>query len=209
MASLKDEADYAEALKLKNTGNEAFKAGDYKEALKYYSRIFIHIGMNPHMDMAAMMGGGGKPPPQAQQPKKEIDPHTAKVNALRLTAFNNMATVYLKTKQWPKCREKCDKVIERDAKNTKALFRRGTALRHLNCFELARADFASATKILEVSKDAKDIKAMTAIKREMKILAKEEKKAENAFYKQMKKQMKRGQKKQKKKNKKTEKKADS
>merc|ERR1712228_869811 len=113
---------------------------------------------------------------------------------------------YLKTKQWTKCREKCDKVIERDAKNTKALFRRGTALRHLNCFELARADFASATKILEVSKD---VKAMTAIKREMKILAKEEKKAENAFYKQMKKQMKRGQKKQKKKNKKTEKKADS
>ena len=195
MSSLRDQSDYDEALKLKNAGNEAFKAGDYKNALKNYSRIFIHIGMNPHMDMSAMLGGG-KSPPQQQQAKKPVDPQTARVNELRLTAFNNMAMVYLKQKKWQQAREKCDKVIEKDAKNKKALFRRGIALRHLNSFELARADFVAAQKI-----DKKN----AAIERELKILAKEEKKAENAFYKQMKRQMMRGQKKKKK----TEKQADS
>merc|ERR1719410_1862711 len=141
--------------------------------------------------MAAMMGGGGKSP-MPQQNKKPVDPITAKSNALRLTAFNNMSMVYLKMSKWQEAREKCDLVLKRDAKNTKALFRRGIALRHLNSFELARADFVAAQKILDPTKDP-------AIEREMKLLAKDEKKAENAFYKQMKKQMKRGQKKAKKK----------
>merc|ERR1712130_268884 len=156
--------------------------------------------------MASILGGGmggGKAPPQAQQAKKPVDPHTAKVNALRLTAFNNMAQVYIKMKEWQKAREKCDKVIERDPKNKKALFRRGMSLRHLGSLELARADFSKVTKILETSKDAKDLKTMTIVKREMVILAKEEKMSKNALYKQMQKNMmKKKQQKKKKKNKK-------
>ena len=39
--------DYDLALALKNEGNKYLKENDYAKALKSYSKIIIHIGMNP------------------------------------------------------------------------------------------------------------------------------------------------------------------
>merc|ERR1719410_210391 len=133
----------------------------------------------------------GGPSPQQQQNKKPVDPQTAKTNALRITAFNNMAMVYIKTEKWQKAREKCDNVLGKDKDNTKALIRRAICLRHLGSLELARADLEAAQKIFAPNKDR-------AVERELKLLKKEEKQAENALYKEMQRRMQGKQKKKKK-----------
>ena len=108
MSSQNPQSDYDQALALKDAGNACFKGGDLKGALKNYSRIFMHIGMNPCMNMSQMMGSGGAPPsPASNQPK---DPLQQKTDALRLTAFNNMAAVYAKMGKWEDVKEKCARV---------------------------------------------------------------------------------------------------
>jgi len=185
MSSKDPEADYKQASELKIAGNEAFKAGDLKGALKNYSRIFMHIGMNPCMNMSQMMGGGGAPPDPSQTAPK--DPIQQKTDALRLDAFNNMAAVYAKMSKWDDCKEKCSRVLKVDDKNRKALFRRGMAHRKLNLYELARADLDKAKEVLGDKKDA-------AIERELKLLEKDEKNADKVFYAKMKNQFKKAQK---------------
>merc|ERR1719229_1039550 len=138
-----------------------------------------------------MMGSGGAPPSSAT-PQKAKDPLVAKTDLLRLTAFNNMAAVYSKMGRWDDAKEKCSRVLKHDEKNTKALFRRGMAHRKLNLYELARADLIKAKNILNNKSDA-------AIERELKLLEKDEKSADKAFYAKMKKQMKLQQQKKKKK----------
>jgi len=191
MSSKNPQSDYDQALALKDAGNAAFKTGDFKGALKNYSRIFMHIGMNPCMNMSQMMGQGGSPPNPAT-PSSTKDPLQQKTDELRLTAFNNMAAVYAKMQKWDDCKDKCTRVLKHDDKNTKALFRRGMAHRKLNLYELARADLEKAKKILDNKTDA-------AIQRELKLLEKDEKNADKAFYASMKKQMQKAKKKKKKK----------
>ena len=108
MSSKDPQSDYNAALALKDAGNTAFKSGDFKGALKNYSRIFMHIGMNPCMNMQQMMGqGSGKPNPASSATK---DPLQQKTDALRLTAFNNMAAVYARMGKWDDVKEKCTRV---------------------------------------------------------------------------------------------------
>jgi len=204
MSSKNPQSDYDQGLALKDAGNAAFKEGDFKAALKNYSRIFMHIGMNPCMNMSQMMQ------PQQQQSKNPNlpkasakDPLQQKTDELRLTAFNNMAAVYAKLNKWDDCKDKCTRVLKHDESNTKALFRRGMAHRKLNLYELSRADLIKAKNILNNKSDA-------AIERELKLLDKDEKSADKAFYAKMKKQMKKAQakKKQKKEQKKKQKEND-
>merc|ERR1719445_2320745 len=119
-----------------------------------------------------MMGSGGAPPDPATKSK---DPLQVQTDQLRLTAFNNMAAVYSKMGKWDEAKEKCTRVLKHDEKNTKALFRRGMAYRKLNLYELARADLIKAKNILNNKSDA-------AIERELKLLDKDEKSADKAFY---------------------------
>ena len=107
MSSKNPQSDYDAALALKDAGNKCFKSQDYKGALKNYSRIFMHIGMNPCMNMQQVMGQSGKPNPAASSTK---DPLQQKTDELRLTAFNNMAAVYAKLGKWDDAKEKCTRV---------------------------------------------------------------------------------------------------
>merc|ERR1719245_2369446 len=135
--------------------------------------------MNPCMNMQQMMGSGGAPP-SAAAPQKAKDPLQVQTDQLRLTAFNNMAAVYSKMGKWDEAKDKCTRVLKHDEKNTKALFRRGMAHRKLNLYELSRADLMKAKNILNNKSDA-------AIERELKLLEKDEKSADKAFYAKMKK----------------------
>merc|ERR1712173_188232 len=139
-------------------------------------------GMNPCMNMSQMMGQGGAPP-NPSTPQSTWDPLQQKTDELRLTAFNNMAAVYSKMGKWEDCKEKCTRVLKHDDKNTKALFRRGMAFRKLNLYELARVDLMKAKEVLGGKEDK-------AIARELKLLDKDEKSADKAFYAKMRKQMK-------------------
>lgn len=187
--SLEAEKDYAEAFQLKEKGNEAFAKGDNQEALKCYSKIFIHIGMNPCMNFAAITGQ----PEGESRPKNPVE---KKTDELRLAAFNNMGAVYAKINNWEACKEKCCQVLKHDGKNVKALFRRAKAYRHLNLFDLALADLK---KMQELTGEKNP-----TVEEELKLLKKDEKKVERAFEQQMHKGMMRNAQLQKQKQKKKE-----
>jgi len=174
MTSANPQKDYEDALKLKEEGNEAFKNGDNKNALKCYSRIFMHLGMNPCMNMASMT--------KQDTTAKPKDPLEVKCDELRLSAFNNMAAVYAKMKNWEDCKEKCTQVLKHDPDNVKALFRRGKAYRLMGLYDLARADLTKAYTLM----GGKD----KAIEAEFKLLDKEYKNADQAFLQKMHKAMK-------------------
>lgn len=51
------QTDYENALKLKETGNNFFRQKNYKEALKNYTKTFIHIGINPELGISELFSG--------------------------------------------------------------------------------------------------------------------------------------------------------
>eukprot|EP01084_Bolivina_argentea_P190693 327613_1 len=89
--------DHEEALALKNKGNAAFKEKDYALALKSYSQILLHIGMNPSTDVSSMFGQNTH-----KESSEEVNKIQHTINELRLSAFNNMAMVHLKQNNYSK-----------------------------------------------------------------------------------------------------------
>ncbi|ETO26065.1 hypothetical protein RFI_11072 [Reticulomyxa filosa] len=119
--------------------------------------------------------------------KKEL-----KCDELRMAAFNNMAAVYANEQNWEECKNQCTQVIvlKNDEKNTKALFRRAKAYRHLGLHELACCDLVKAQELTGTSDPT--------IEAEMKLLKKDIKNADNAFLQSMRQGMKKAQSKKKK-----------
>jgi len=84
---------------LKNEGNAHVKAERYSEALPKYSKALENLQAHNGAD----------------------------VSALKLSLLNNSALCHLKTKQFGKALESCEEALKGDARNFKALFRRGQA----------------------------------------------------------------------------------
>lgn len=68
-------------------------------------------------------------------------------DALLLSTNLNLALCFLKVKEPAEAKESCNKVLELDAKNEKALFRRGMAYMDLASPEIAIKDFQEVLKI--------------------------------------------------------------
>merc|ERR1719461_2658698 len=113
--------------------------------------------------------------------KSDVEELKSKNDELRKTCFNNLAAVFAKEGKWQLSLEKAQKVLEQDDKNVKALFRMGSAYRHLREFEKAE----------EFLTKANDIKSSAAIRNEIARLktdlANERKKADKKMKKAFKK----------------------
>ncbi|XP_041836329.1 peptidyl-prolyl cis-trans isomerase FKBP5 [Melanotaenia boesemani] len=123
------EMDLSEKLDLvgavKNKGNNYFKAGRYHQAVIQYQRIISWLEME--------CGNG------IEQQKK--------INDYVLTAHLNLALCFLRLEEFSQVIENCNKVIELDDSNEKALYRRGEARLLRNEFTLATADFQKVLQI--------------------------------------------------------------
>merc|ERR1719150_535070 len=89
--------------------------------------------MKATFNIAALAGGAIS---KDREPN-ETDELRSKNDELRRTCFNNLSAVYAKEGDWQRSLEKAQKVIEQDEKNAKALFRIGSAYRHLRNFNAA------------------------------------------------------------------------
>ncbi|CAG5980477.1 peptidyl-prolyl cis-trans isomerase FKBP5 [Menidia menidia] len=123
------EMDLSEKLDLavgvKNKGNQYFKAGLYRQAVIQYQRIISWLEME--------CGYG------LEQLKK--------INDFVLRAHLNLALCFLRLKEFSQVVENCNKVIELDDGNEKALYRRGEARLLRNEFSLAMADFQRVLQV--------------------------------------------------------------
>lgn len=126
----------------KAKGTEHFKAGRLETALKYYNRIVELLKSEQSLE-----GEEG-----------------SKRDALMLAGHLNLSIVYLKKNEDLLCVEQCDKALELDAKNVKALFRRGQANVLLNEFEKAIGDFNKAIELDPANKAAQQQLAMAKAK---------------------------------------------
>uniref|UniRef100_A0A671LPW0 peptidylprolyl isomerase n=1 Tax=Sinocyclocheilus anshuiensis TaxID=1608454 RepID=A0A671LPW0_9TELE len=118
---------------VKEKGTQYFKEGKYKQAVMQYKRIVSWLEHESNL-----------------QPEDE-----EKAKALRLAAHLNLAMCSLKLQEPNPALENCDKALELDANNEKALFRRGEALVVMKEFDRARADFQRVTQLYPANKAAK------------------------------------------------------
>ncbi|KAK4748235.1 hypothetical protein SAY87_014821 [Trapa incisa] len=123
-----------EAGNIRNTGNRLFKEGKYELAKAKYEKVlreFNHVN------------------PQDDEEGKEFSDTR---NLLNL----NMAACYLKMGETRMSIESCNKVLDANPANVKALYRRGMAFMSAGDFEEARTDFKAMIKFDKSSEpDAK------------------------------------------------------
>ncbi|KAJ8245622.1 hypothetical protein GJAV_G00272720 [Gymnothorax javanicus] len=118
---------------VKEKGTQYFKDGKFKQASVQYKRIVSWLEHESGL--------------QGEDEQKS--------RALRLAAHLNLAMCFLKLHEQTQALENCDKALELDESNEKALFRRGEALFAMKEFERARADFQRVVQLYPGNKAAK------------------------------------------------------
>ncbi|XP_043980574.1 peptidyl-prolyl cis-trans isomerase FKBP4 [Gambusia affinis] len=118
---------------VKEKGTQCFKDGKYKQASVQYKKIVAWLEHESGLS----------------------DEDEKKAKTLRLAAHLNLAMCFLKMHEPNKAFENCDKALEIDSTNEKALFRRGEALFNMNEFEKARDDFQRVVQLYPSNKAAK------------------------------------------------------
>lgn len=118
---------------VKEKGTQYFKEGKYRQASVQYKRIVSWL------ESESSLTG-----------EDEV-----KAKALRLAAHLNLAMCFLKVNEANLALENCDKALELDTNNEKALFRRAEALLAMKEFESARGDFQKVIQLYPGNKAAK------------------------------------------------------
>jgi tetratricopeptide (TPR) repeat protein len=126
----------ATAKQKKDTGDQAFKLGNVKDALKAYHEALMYllgldknalqsIGIESKPASADEAAAGGK-----AKERTEIDDILEKIYA-------NMSACHLKNQNYKRAVETADKALAKNEKNYKAMFRKGKALGEQGFFEKA------------------------------------------------------------------------
>jgi tetratricopeptide (TPR) repeat protein len=105
-----DESPLSLALALKTTGNQKFKAADYKGAVEEYSDA-LNLLANQDQKLHSNKDAETK-----EEEKK-----------CRLAILSNRAVCYNNLRNFTKAKEDCDTILKDDEEHIKALFRRGEA----------------------------------------------------------------------------------
>ncbi|EED81198.1 predicted protein [Postia placenta Mad-698-R] len=164
----------ATAKEKKDAGDQAFKAGEVKNAPHTHKALMYLNGIdkNALSPMTAITSGSIVDGAANEQKKKtEADEILEKV-------YSNMAACHLKQSNWKRAIETADKAIAQNADCYKALFRKAKALGELGFFE-------KAEKILEdlLKKDEADAPTLNAELARLRAVDKEREKAHNQKFK--------------------------
>ncbi|CAG9320994.1 unnamed protein product [Blepharisma stoltei] len=123
----------AEAFKIE--GNELFKQGNYKDALKKYAKVFLYT--------EGLISKSGA---LSQYAKVCLtDQQEAQVNEIRFSTYSNMTAVHLKEGNYERTILKANKALEIN-ESSKVLYRRGMAYLQLNDLDRAKSDFDKANE---------------------------------------------------------------
>lgn len=146
------------AKRYKETGGELFKLDKTKGAAICYSKGLKYlIPVDPDIQLEVQ---------QLQEYEKEIF-------SLQSVLMLNLAACQLKFQQYPHVVKNCSRVLEMEADNVKALYRRGQALVMMNDYDRAREDLTKAKKLEPANK---------AVDEQLKLLESRQQ-AHNAKYK--------------------------
>lgn len=125
-------------------GNNLFKEGKYKRAIKTYKRAIKFV----------------------EYLHDATDDQKNKSEEMKVACQLNQTQCYIKMKEFKKAKEIVDKVLEKDGSNLKALYRRGVIQSELGEWKDSLKDF---NKCLEIDSENVDVKReMERLKRKMK-----------------------------------------
>eukprot|EP00040_Diaphanoeca_grandis_P044750 m.13435 g.13435 ORF g.13435 m.13435 type:complete len:207 (-) comp9730_c0_seq1:36-656(-) len=133
----KAKSQLAIAIKLKEEGTEFYKAKDFKKAMRKYHQGHLYskgIGASAQ-DALGMLGGGGGTP-SASLPKALQQ----EVQETHIALLNNIAAIHFNNKNYERAVTYTTDAIKKDAKNLKALLRRGRSNWALNKLQTAESD---------------------------------------------------------------------
>lgn len=158
----------------KDVGDQAFKAGELKNALRSYHEALLYlngIDKNALSPMSVMTSGSVVDGAATEKKKTEADEMLEKI-------YSNMSACHLKQGNWKRAVETADKAIAQNENNYKALFRKAKAQGELGYFE-------KAEKILEdlLKKNEADAPAINAELTRLRTMDKEREKAHNQKFK--------------------------
>lgn len=131
--------------KRKLEGNEFFKQGKLDRALKKYQKALTYV--NVEYDF-------------------KTDEDKAKSKEYKIPILLNMAQVNSKQQNYADAISNCEKVLDIDKNNIKALYRRGQAWMSLADFEKANADLLSAKELDPQNKEIAT--TLAALKKKVK-----------------------------------------
>jgi tetratricopeptide (TPR) repeat protein len=122
------EALLAEGTRVKEEGNDLFKAAKYREALACYKRVLLSTrrlasltaDMAPFSTSAAVTGAHPRGAPLT-------DEQDAAYRALLLSIYSNLGATYVKLADADKAVVYCSKGLELDPRNAKLMLRLGQA----------------------------------------------------------------------------------
>lgn len=122
----------AAAEKDKEKGTWHFKEGNLEQALKYYNRVREFLKSEDRLK----------------------DEEKTKRDSLYIAGLLNIALVQFKLNEMTQCIEACNEVLQLDANNVKALYRRGQAQLTICEYKMAIEDFDRCLKIEPENKAA-------------------------------------------------------
>mmetsp|Transcript_29725 Transcript_29725/g.40015 ORF Transcript_29725/g.40015 Transcript_29725/m.40015 type:complete len:318 (+) Transcript_29725:52-1005(+) len=182
-SEMSSEERVAHAMKMKEEGTAAFKVGDLATAVNRWEDGVHYLTFDPSQDFAGHSHGGmpcsghgdDAGGDDAAEPLALSDGDRKTVVAL----LNNCAMAKLKLGDEDSAKFDCNKVLEYDAANVKALFRRGQA-------ELAMGEYSkcaeSTARVLELDPQNKEAEQL---RRKAKDDEKKSKQKEKAMYSKM------------------------
>ncbi|KAF9565412.1 TPR-like protein [Agrocybe pediades] len=130
----------ATARQKKDSGDQAFKLGNTKDALRAYHEALLYLH---GLDKNALKSVGMAPsPPSADGSQKK---EKTEVDKILEKIYANMSACHLKNNSWQRAVETADKALAKNEDNYKAMFRKGKALGEQGFFE-------KAVKVLETLK---------------------------------------------------------
>ena len=121
------------ALKYKGKGNEAFKLGDFPYAHKKYEKAVKFLEFD----------------------QKYTEDEKREAKKVKMACWNNEAQCGLKTKDYVMAKKSCDKVLNIDSQNIKALYRRAQSYIATKDYLEASTDLKNAITIDPTCKEAK------------------------------------------------------
>ncbi|KAG8747348.1 hypothetical protein FRC10_001527 [Ceratobasidium sp. 414] len=146
----------------KATGDDSFRKGDFKGALRSYHEAGLYLNGLDKSFLPALTGGVDPEPPKpgAPQPKTEVDELLEKI-------WTNMAACHLKGGNYKRVIELADKALKKNENNSKAKYRKAKALAGQGYTEKA---ILMVEELLKndpndeaMKKDLADIKATQAV----------------------------------------------
>ncbi|KAI0342797.1 TPR-like protein [Trametopsis cervina] len=166
------EQKIAVAKQKKDVGDEAFKKGEVKDALRAYHEALMYLnGISKNMQQAMSTSASSAQDEEENKPKTESDEMLEKI-------YSNMAACHIKQSNWKRAVETADKALAKNSKNSKALFRKAKGLGEQGFFERAE-------KILEelLKEDSADGPAIRAELARLRAADKVREKAHNQKFK--------------------------